>query len=207
MKRIDRISSFVPTPATGSQLWTASVFLTALLLCVAMAFCQSREPATVSPEATGTSLQPFLKIEGLKSYRVDKRIADFPADKIDLRTPEASYATQKNLIVSSRKDKLEQLSNITVGRPTIPERERRGMEEISEEWAQTYRDEFTVFEVYVLNDKYAFVFGLRRFDMLYDGNFFEKHGDEWLNKGNDQSMNAEDIAKRVQQGLSHLRKP
>jgi len=61
--------------------------------------------------------------------------------------------------------------------------------------------------VFVLDDKHAFVFGQRGFDKLYDGNFFEKQGDEWLNCGNDQAMNAEDIAKRVQQGLSPSAQP
>gem|GEM_PF-2460856 len=150
-----------------------------------------------------TSLEKFLKIEGLKRYPVNKRIADFPADKIDLSTPEASYATQKNLIVSNRPDKMEQLSNMTQGRPPIPERERREMEqEVPEDKAKTYREKFDVFEVFVLEDEYAFVFGLRRFDMLYDGNYFVKDGDEWLNKGNEQSFRAEEIAASAQRFLS-----
>ncbi|MCL2004693.1 MAG: hypothetical protein FWG73_00885, partial [Planctomycetaceae bacterium] len=127
----------------------------------------------------------------------------FPADKIDLSTPEASYATQKNLIVSNRPDKWEQLSNMTQGRPPIPERERRGMEQkISEDWTKTYREKFDVFEVFVLEEKYAFVFGLRRFDMLYDGNYFIQDGGEWLNKGNEQSLRAEEIAANAQRFLS-----
>ena len=156
------------------------------------------------------SLEKFLKIEGLKRYPVKKRIADFPANTIDLSTPEAAYATQKNLIVSQREDKLEQILNMTVGRPKIsdiPEHERKMKDEkVSDDWAKTYREQFVVFEVFVLEDKYAFVFGLRLFDMLYDGNFFRKDGDEWLNMGNDQSKNAEDIGRRVQQTLSRYAK-
>ena len=158
--------------------------------------------AKKTTEEPVTSLEKFLNIEGLKRYPVNKRIADFPADKIDLSSPEAAYATQKNLIVSSRKDKFQQLSNMTQGRPEIPERERRAIEDISEEWAKTYREQFTVFEVFVVGDKYAFVFGQRQFDNLYDGNFFVKEGNKWLNDGNDQDKNAENLAGRVQRGLS-----
>jgi hypothetical protein len=159
-------------------------------------FAQSVQQAGV------TSLEKFIKIEGLKHYPVGKCIADFPADKIDLSSPEASYATQKNLIVSNRKDKFEQLSNMTQGRPKISERERRGMENISEDRAKRYREQFVVHEVFILNDKHAFVFGLRQWDNLYDGNFFIKEGNEWLNMGNDQNFNAENIAKSVQQAFS-----
>ncbi|MCL2005699.1 MAG: hypothetical protein FWG73_05990 [Planctomycetaceae bacterium] len=159
------------------------------------------QPVGNTAEAV-TSLEGFLNIEGLKRYPVNKRIADFPADKIDLSSPEASYATQKNLIISNRADKFEQLSNMTRGRPQVPERERRGMsQEVSEEWAKTYREQFDVFEVFVVEDKYAFVFGLRHFDMLYDGNFFVKEGDEWLNTGNDQTLKVEEMAENVQQVL------
>ncbi|MCL2346863.1 MAG: M56 family metallopeptidase, partial [Planctomycetaceae bacterium] len=154
-----------------------------------------------------TSLEKFLKVEGLKRYPVKKRIADFPADAIDLSSPEKSYATQKNLIISNREDKFEQLSNMTAGRPKISERERKGMEEkIPEDQAQTWREEFVVFEMFVLNDKYAFVFGFRQSDDLYDGNYFVKQGDEWLNAGNEQSMGAEEIAKRVQTVFSRRAK-
>ena len=208
MKRIERIVGFIPTPtATGTPLWTVSVFTIALLLCIALTCCQGCRRATPkqagTPETPATSLKPFLNIKGAQVHRVDKRVADFPADTIDLSTPEAAYASQKNLMVSSRKDKLEQLMNMQVGRPPVsalPERERKGLtEKIPDEMAKTYREQFDVFEVCMLDDTHAFVFGLRRSDMLYDGNYFEKQGDQWLNAGNVQAMNVEDIAKRLQQ--------
>ncbi len=140
------------------------------------------------------------KSDIIKWYPVKKRIADFPADGIDLSTPENSYATQKNLIVSNRKDKVGQLENMTVGRGKMSERERKSLENPeAEDTAKIYRENFIVFEVFVLNDKEAFVFGLRTFDGLYDGNFFRKEGDEWLNMGNDQSFDATEIAERVEQ--------
>ena len=164
-------------------------------------FIFKTKPANGAEEVT-TSLKDFfskelLESKELKWYPVNKKIADYPADDIDLSTPEKSYATQKNLIVSKRDDKFEQISNMTVGRPKISERERRGMEGFTEEWGKTYREEFVVFEVFVLNDKHAFVFGLRKFDRLYDGNFFLKQGDQWLNTGNEQEMDAKEIAKNV----------
>ncbi|MCL2306403.1 MAG: M56 family metallopeptidase [Planctomycetaceae bacterium] len=163
---------------------------------------EAKKAVEKSSDDTVTSLEKFLNIEGLKRYPVNKRIADFPADEIDLSSPEAAYATQKNLIVSSHPDKLERILSITVGRPKVSDisaHERRmNDEKITEEWAKIYREKFVVFEVYVLEDKYAFVFGLRLFDMLYDGNYFVKEGDEWLNNGNEQSMEAEEIAASIQ---------
>jgi hypothetical protein len=41
-----------------------------------------------------------MEIDDLPSYRVDKKIADFP-DKIDQSTPENAYATWKQLSVVS----------------------------------------------------------------------------------------------------------
>ncbi|MCL2743178.1 MAG: PDZ domain-containing protein [Planctomycetaceae bacterium] len=51
MKRIDRITNFVrPDNLAGTPvyLWTASVFTTALFLCVALAFCQEGKQATTN---------------------------------------------------------------------------------------------------------------------------------------------------------------
>jgi len=150
-----------------------------------------------------TSLKGFfskelLESKELKWYPVKKRIADFPADDFDLSTPEKSYATQKNLIVSLNDNKWELFSKMQLGHPPMQEHERRGESGLTEEWAQTYREEFVIFEAFVLNDKYAFVFGLREFDQLYDGNYFMKQNDQWLNMGNDQAMDAREIAERVE---------
>ncbi|HBT75617.1 MAG TPA: hypothetical protein DEB39_01545 [Planctomycetaceae bacterium] len=159
-----------------------------------------------------TTLKDFFSEElresnHLKWYTVKKRIADFPADQIDLSSPEASYATQKNLLVSDAKDRIEQLEKMTVGRGKMSERERKSLEETcSADFAKQYRNEFVVFEVFVLHDKLAFVFGLRTYDGLYDGNFFRKEGDEWLNNGNEQSMNAEEIGKQVDKFFGRLLK-
>ena len=164
-----------------------------------------------SLEDVQTSLKSFLDpllgdrnrvIPGMRSYRVDKRIADFPADKFDLSTPEAAYASQKNLIVSNREDKIELLSHMQVGRSPIAARERRELsEEVSETFAKTYREQFVVLEVFILNDEFAFVFGKRLFDDLYDGNFFIKEDGEWFNTGNDQSRFADEIARTARRNF------
>ena len=163
---------------------------------------EAQQRIKTSEEVT-TSLKAFfskelLESKSLKWYPVKKRIVDFPADDFDLSTPEKSYATQKNLIVSLKDNKWELFSKMQLGHPPIQEHERRGESGLTEEWAQTYREEFVIFEAFVLNDKYAFVFGLREFDQLYDGNYFMKQNDQWLNMGNDQAMDAREIAERVE---------
>ena len=73
MKRIERITSFVPTPPlssiqrTGTQLWTASVFTTALLLCVALAFCQEARVAITNQAGeftTETGVKGTVTMDG-----------------------------------------------------------------------------------------------------------------------------------------------
>ena len=142
-----------------------------------------------------TSLAKLLDVEGLKPYRVDKRIADFP-DKFDLSSPEAAYATQKHLLISNDEDKFEKLMKMNYNRGEISGRERRELEnKIDDNWANTFKNEFVVFEVISFGKDRAFVFGLRRFDMLYDGNYFQKKEDGlWYNLGNDQAHDPKQMA-------------
>lgn len=146
------------------------------------------------------SLEKFLDIDGLNSYKIDKRIADFP-DKFDLSSPEAAYATLRHLSVSNDKDKIEKLAKMQYERPgEISDSSRRALEgKVTNEWAKTYKNEFIVFEVLKFNPDVAFVFGLRKFDNLYDGNFFRKKDDGlWYNICNLQEFDPADLAKDVE---------
>ncbi|MGL4943788.1 MAG: DUF3887 domain-containing protein [Thermoguttaceae bacterium] len=152
------------------------------------------------------SLIPLLKLDNMKSYRVDKKIADFP-NEIDLSTPEKAYATGKHLIVSDRDDKIEQLEKLQFHQMKMPEREREQLEKkIDSDWAERYINEFVVFEVYQFGNDHAFVFGKREFDKLYDGNFFQKKNDGlWYNVGNLQNVDAKKMSRDVESALERLK--
>ncbi|MDR1289721.1 MAG: hypothetical protein LBK06_00820 [Planctomycetaceae bacterium] len=149
-----------------------------------------------------TSIKDKLKSITKESYRVDKRIIDFP-EKFDLSTPETAYVTQKQLIISNRKDKFEQLAKMNFYGFKIPERERRMMEnEVSEDWAKIYKTEFVVYEVLKIRDDVAVVFSLRQFDKLYDANLFKKKDDGlWYNCGNLQSFSIDGMVNDVKRAF------
>jgi hypothetical protein len=159
-------------------------------------------------EKSVTSIKDLLNTKVIESYRVDKKIIDFP-EKFDLSTPENSYVTQKQLIISNDKDKIEQLlkasysEGISQSPSDIPERERRQLEQkIPEDWQKTYKTKFIVYEVLKFSDNVAFVFSLRQFDNLYDGNLFKKKDDGlWYNYGNFQDFKVEEMAKDIDKAL------
>jgi hypothetical protein len=153
-----------------------------------------------------TSIKDLLHTKVTETYRVDKKIIDFP-EKFDLSTPENAYATQKQLIISNDKDKIEQLFKMHyaegMSKDDISEKERQQLEQkISENFQKTYKTKFIVYEVLKFNNDLAFVFALRQFDNLYDGNVFKKKDDGlWYNYGNLQSFKAEEIAKDIDEKL------
>ena len=156
---------------------------------------KTNEPPKEATEATKTLTQ-FLDF--VRAYRIDKRIIDFP-DEFDLSTPENAYATQKHLIVSNAENKFEKLMEMQFGEGRVSERERRGLsQQLPDEWIKKYKTEFVVYEVLEVKPGLAFVFALRTFDKLYDGNLFRKKEDGlWYNLGNFQEFSPEKLAKQT----------
>ena len=157
----------------------------------------SRERNAVEQPVT-KSLTQFLYF--IEARRIDKRLIDFP-DKFDLSTPESAYATQKHLIVSNADDKFEKLMKMQFMGDEVPERERRALSErMSDEFVKKYKTEFIVYEVLKIKPDIAFVFALRTFDNLYDGNLFRKKDDGlWYNLGNFQACFANQIVEQLEQ--------
>jgi hypothetical protein len=151
------------------------------------------------------SIKDMLKSIVKESYRVDKKIIDFP-EKIDLSTPENAYVSQKQLAISNRKDKIEQLLKMDYQHREISERERSELEqEMSEDWAKTFKTEYIVYEVLKFSDEFAFVFALRQFDDLYDGNMFQKKDDGlWYNLRNFQRDVPDEMVEDVKRAVAHL---
>ncbi|MDR2754131.1 MAG: HEAT repeat domain-containing protein [Planctomycetaceae bacterium] len=149
------------------------------------------------------TLLPLLRIDGLKAYPVNKTVADF-ADEINLTTPENAHATVKHLIISKRSDKYEQMSQMSYGNPPVPDREKFDETKITDEWREIFKKKNVIFEVLIVQDKLAFVWGIRQFDLLYDGNFYIKKEGKWLNCGNLQNRTLKGLAEEVQTAMFKL---
>ncbi|MGL4595670.1 MAG: hypothetical protein ACRCUY_13180 [Thermoguttaceae bacterium] len=199
MKRIDTILNFLENraglSATRNPLHITVMLLCMTLLTTTLVFCQEN---TTDKK---TFFVDMLGTDGLKSYRIDKTVAEFP-EKIDLSTPEAAYVTQKQLIASGRKDKIEQLEKVHYTKIKISDRERKGIESISEEAGNEYKKNFVVLEVIPFGKDRAFVYGLQD-GKMYDGNYFQKKEDGlWYNQGNDQAYELERLAAQLKEVIA-----
>jgi len=213
----------VPGFHFGPQLWTASVFTTALLLCVALAFCQEGKKNVV------TSGKYTI-------YEVNKNVTDFKEG--DTSSPEAFYATYNKIMACKNKDVIAKLQEYNVKKMILPQREINNIVNMPDDWAEILKTA-EILKVCVYDDQSAMVIAklsgektrsphdvrwlknvdgkwlntgndrvdspdvaLLKFAQYADKETKEAKGDEWLNLGNEQSMNAEDMAKRVQQTLA-----
>jgi beta-lactamase regulating signal transducer with metallopeptidase domain len=169
--------------------------------CKSLPESGKRSDKNVSENKSGdektSSLLPLLQIDGLKAYAVNKTVADF-SDEINLTTPENAHATIKHLIISKRNDKYEQMSQMTDGHPTILDREKANESQLTDEWRETFKKQNVIFEVLTVQDTLTFVWGIRQFDNLYDGNFYVKKDGQWLNCGNLQNDTLKEFAEKIQ---------
>jgi hypothetical protein len=155
------------------------------------------------------SIRDSLNVPLTETYRIDKKISDFP-EKYDLSTPENAYVTQKQLIISNDFGKIEHLFKMHyvegMSKEDLSEWEQRQLEQkISKDWQKTYKTKFIVLEVLKFSDDLAFVFAFRQFDNLYDGNMFKKKDDGlWYNCGNLQNFRVAEMAENVKKGLEFL---
>ncbi len=132
------------------------------------------------------SLGDLVKIDGISSYRVDKKIAEYP-DEINLKTPESAYATLQRLLTSTRKDKTEQIEKMTYQWPKASEKGNANFMQTALNAAEKNATaSVTILEVLSNQTNLSFVLG-KRDDGLYDGNLFVLKSGQWLSLGNIQT--------------------
>jgi len=94
--------------------------------------------------------------EAVTFYEVNKKVTDFPADKIDLSTPESAFALICQTMTGDSPDKLETLSLYTLGRIKVPETARKFIENMSDEYRESLKNA-NIVKVFVYKNSSAMV--------------------------------------------------
>jgi hypothetical protein len=163
-----------------SPAWTGSVILTALLLCITLAFCQEGRKNVVT----------FNKYT---IYEVGKNVADFKDG--DVSTPEAFYATYNKVMASRDKDVVAKLYKYHDDQKLIPQSSIDQIASMQEDWAKILKTA-DILKVFIYNGQVAYAIaklGGENTRNPYDIRALRKIDGKWLNVGNDR-VDSPDVA-------------
>ena len=141
----------------------------------------------------------------IKSYAVGKKVTDFPADAIDLSTPELAYALGSRIIGNDGENKIERLRQYTAGQ-TIPQH--------MEQWITTMTSEVRslmlnaeILHVFIYRDKQAMVIAEVVKGETYNNRLFTKSDGRWFNVGGGglyRGTSAEEVVKMNEGAFNRL---
>lgn len=144
---------------------------------------QRTEAKKRADDIPGSLKQLYIRKEPekVRSYRVDKKVSEFPEDQIDLSTPEAAYALSNRIIAGDEPDKLASLQQYTVGR-SIPGNIKKWVESMSAEDRKKTGDAL-ILKVFVYKAKGAMVVAEIDKDKRYNTRMFLNENGRWFNVG------------------------
>lgn len=188
MQRIQFILDFgertVSPHAISQRFWNLSVFTILFLLSLSLAFCQEK---TGEKNSTGKIVFP----ECVEVYELGKSVPEFPAESLDMSTPQSAYAFTNKIMVSEDPEKIAKLEKYTVG-SKIPEPMRRMIDNLSGDLAESLRTA-EITKVLIYRDKTAMVIAELKNPHIFNSRMLEKVEGQWMNNGNGFSIYAEDL--------------
>ncbi|MCL2006178.1 MAG: C69 family dipeptidase [Planctomycetaceae bacterium] len=141
----------------------------------------------------------------IESYAVGKRVTDFPANAIDLFSPESTYALGNRIIGGDGENKIERLRQYTAGL-TIPDHMEQWVTSMTPEGRSSMLNA-EILHVFIYRDKHAMVIAEVVKGETYNNRVFSKRDGHWFNAGGGglyRGTSADEVVKMNEEAFHRL---